>query len=68
MLIEVDMPKFLITTGVVSASGWQLWEVEAETIEEARKKFDAEGGDFVEEEIEVTDIAFESIEHKDEVS
>lgn len=56
------MPKFLVTTSVTAAAGHQYWEVEADSIEEAKIKFDEDGGEFINEEVEVTDIEFESIE------
>ena len=46
--------KYLITTDVTSVSGSQTWRVEADSKEEALYCFKRFGGEFVEEEIEVT--------------
>lgn len=50
------MKKFTIIADVV-ARGTQVWHVEAESAEDARRIFDDGGGDFEAEEIEVTDYS-----------
>ena len=55
---------FYCTTSVNSAAGWQQWRVAAEDLEEAKLIFAKEGGEFVDEELEVQD--FDAPEWEDE--
>ncbi len=47
---------FLVSADVVKASGGQTWKVRAKTEEEAVEMVSKGGGDFFEEEIEVTEL------------
>lgn len=58
---ENKMPKFIITLRVNQASGYQEYEIEAETEAEAKKLFEDGEGEFLHEEIEVIDTTFDSI-------
>lgn len=51
------MAKFRIDRDVVSAEGTQTFEVEAENLEEAIKKFDAGESEIVEHEVEVVALS-----------
>ena len=48
--------RYSITVDVVSAQGYQVFEVEAESKEKAYAKFCAGEGDIVHEEIEITEL------------
>lgn len=50
------MPKYQILVDVRSVSGTQLWEVEADSPEDALAKYNDGDGDVVHEEIEVTSL------------
>lgn len=56
------MPKYQLTRSVQSAQGYQVFEVEADSEEEAFAKFQQGEGDVVHEEIEVTDLGDWSID------
>lgn len=51
------MKKFQIVRSVQDASGHQIFEVEANSKEEAAEKFRNGEGDFVSEEVEVTSLS-----------
>ena len=59
------MAKFIITCDVIRAAGWQQWSVEASDEAEAIEKFDNGDGDFVAEDVEVTDVGTPSVELDD---
>lgn len=48
--------SYLITVKVLAARGHQVFELKAESAEEAVKLFNDGGGEFVTEEVSVTDI------------
>lgn len=50
------VPKYQILVDVRSVSGTQLWEVAADSPEDALAKYNAGEGDVVGEEIEVTSL------------
>jgi hypothetical protein len=56
------MKKWEIITDIVHAEGWQSYVVEAETREEALKKWREEGADIADEDINIQDSEFLSIE------
>ena len=51
------MPKFRVELDVEQASGIQTFEVEAETVSEAFAKLEADSGEIVEHEVEVTHLS-----------
>lgn len=53
---------FNIKTKIEQVSGWQFWTIEAESVEEAKRKFYAGDAKFEDEEIEVTDCGEPEIE------
>lgn len=50
------MPKYHIDVDIKNANGTQCWEVEAESPEEALRKYNDGDGEVVHEEIEVTEL------------
>ena len=54
--------KYSIMVPVEHCSGYQFWEIEAKSIEEAKIKFVDGGGDFLDEEIEVTSLDYDNME------
>jgi hypothetical protein len=44
---------FYCTTSVTNVQGWQRWRIAAKTLDEAKKLFNRDGGEFVDEELEV---------------
>lgn len=63
--------KYHITASVRNASGHQLWEVEADSPEDALAKFNDGEGDIVHEEIEVNsleDVTLDDVEEAREES
>jgi hypothetical protein len=50
------MKRFLFQYGVKNASGSQTFYVDAESLDEARKLLDRDGGDLYSNEVEVTDL------------
>jgi hypothetical protein len=51
------MSKYIVTVDVIHATGTQSWEVEADSPQDAIDKYNKGGGDFLFEDIEVTDLA-----------
>lgn len=50
------MKKYILSTAIENASGIQRWTVDANSPEAALKIFKAHGGEFLDEEIEVTSL------------
>ena len=50
------MKRFLILTSVLNAEGYQTWYVDADTEEEALRKYDEGGGDIYSSEVDVTSL------------
>ena len=56
------MKKYIIPVTILSASGCQIYGCEAESKEEALEKFKNGECDFVEEEVEITNLDFDNLE------
>lgn len=53
------MPKFIRTYSIVSATGQQVWQVEASDIDEANELFDDGKGEVIHEEVDIQVGEFE---------
>jgi len=54
--------KYHVIVPVLAVSGYQIFSVEAATEEEAVQKWKDEGGEFVSEEVEVTDLDHDGLQ------
>lgn len=61
------MKTFCLIVTVRNVDGWQAFNVEAESAEEAVARFKAEGGEFSHQELEITDLAEPHLEDVVEV-
>ncbi len=54
--------RYEIEIAVKAAEGFQIWAVEADTPDEAIRQFRDHGGEFVEQEVSVTQLDFDDAE------
>lgn len=63
----MTMPKYNITVGVHNVQGYQVWELEAGSPEEALELYNSGAGDVVHEELEVCSLDEAHIDNVEEV-
>jgi len=61
------MAKYHINTSIKSASGFQTWEIEADSPEQAFELFNSGEGNVVQEEVEITELEKPDIDDVEEI-